>query len=137
MPRPRRFSEQARPAQVAQAYAEGRSTRELEAELGLSRWVISRWCTEHGTPMRSRDDALERQRWFRSIADEAAEALKCVWPGCHFSADDRRMCTGHWLEAVEWDGRDCAVPRCPQDALRGERARLCDFHARRADGTLT
>lgn len=135
MPRPRRFCESASPEQIAREYAEGRSTRELEARYGLSRWCITAWCIQHGVAMRSKDEALERQRYFASVEHDRAEAERCCWPRCDLHADDGRLCASHWLDVAEYEGRGCAWP--PHCWERPVGQHLCDFHGRKARGEIS
>lgn len=102
----------------------------------LSRWVISRWVLENGGALRDRDDALERQRYFRSIEQERADAARCVWPDCRLVSDDGHLCAPHWLELYEQDaGPGCGWPRCQQSHVSGQPA--CDYHLRKAQGVIS
>jgi hypothetical protein len=140
VPRPRRFREGVSPADIAALYAEGRSTRELEAQTGLSRWVITAWCLRHGVSMRARDDALERQRYFSSLEEERAEATRCVWPHCSLDVDESsvlgRLCLTHDLEVGHADRRGCCWPPICYETVFGP-GHLCGYHKRRANGEIS
>jgi hypothetical protein len=139
VPRPRRFVESASPEQIAQEYAEGRSTRELEAKYGLSRWCVTAWCLQHGVGMRTKDEALSRQRYFASLEEDRREAVACCWPKCSLPADEGRLCMGHWLEVAELlaEGvRSCVWPPvCYERPVRDKA--LCDYHSRRVTGEIS
>lgn len=146
VPRPRRFLENVSPEQVCREYSEGRSTRELEARYGVSRWVITAWVQSpngwspttdrnNGVPLRSKDEALGKQRYFASLEEERAEAERCVWPRCTLPADDLRLCAGHWLEVAEHEGRTCAWPPVCWERAVGQH--LCDFHLRKCRGEIS
>lgn len=143
MPRPHRYVNGVKPEDIAREYAEGRSTRELEAKYKLSRWCLTAWIQSpsgmggDGTKaMRSKDDALERRRWFDSLEAERQEAEACCWWKCSLPADDgTRLCVNHWLDVAEHEGRGCSwMPHCYERAV-GQN--LCDYHLRRANGEIS
>jgi hypothetical protein len=138
MPRPKRFREGITPQQIADAYANGHSTRELEKLTGLSRWVVSGWCLQNGIPMRQRDDALQRQRYFASIEADRQAAQHCCWPHCDNYAGRAQLCDTHWAELDPADTtRMCAWPRCQQTRTwRPAGHPLCDYHQRKAEGDI-
>lgn len=137
MPRPRRFSESATPARVAELYEQGMSTRDLERQSGLSRWIITRWAVEQGVPMRSKDEALARRRYFQSVEADRAAAARCVWPGCDGPAEEGRLCSACRGGLEEWPDRGCAWPRCGQaHQWAPVVSALCTYHYARAEGLI-
>ena len=138
-PRPRVFSEQWRPEEIARAYSEGRSTRELEKMLGVSRWCVTATCLGHGVPMRSRDEALGRRRWFDSLEAEERDRVACCWPRCADVATVGHLCEAHVVRAGGWLRRGCVWPGCGQQQAYGTPDRLqgfCWYHSKRARGLI-
>lgn len=139
MPRPRKWLERYTPEQVAARYQQGESTRRLERELGVSRWLVTLWVIESGRRLRDRDDALAAHRLAVSLCEDRDRLAVCAFPRCGAprSGDSTysSLCADH-TAAVAVRGRECRWLRCiAAPALSG--GGLCVRHQGLATGLLS